>query len=220
METLNDADGWLVNVWRLLQLSPAETAAHCSGPVSEIDYHARLVWLQERRTPELVSWLEGDPRTTTQRLPGGGYTSPRVASVTLGRWTLASDRRTPDEGRGIHRVNRKLGDAGRESIADSRTLATRARESIANSRTFGNAGQGIHRELPFLGNAGQEPLLHYLHNSSIASPEQHLLRPWERVLKPSVLRAKSGWRRHTGSPAGPAVCHIRRPIRTHRARHQ
>ena len=61
VETINDADGWLVNVWRAIQLSPHETAAHAFGPVSEIDYHARLAWLQERRTPELVSWLEGDP---------------------------------------------------------------------------------------------------------------------------------------------------------------
>ena len=61
VETLNDADGWLVNTWRAIQLSPADVAAHAWGPVTEIDYHARLAWLQERRTPELVSWLEGDP---------------------------------------------------------------------------------------------------------------------------------------------------------------
>ena len=70
VETLNDADGWLVNVWRSLQLSPAETAAHCFGPVSEIDYHARLAWLQERRTPELVSWLEGDPENHDPKAAG------------------------------------------------------------------------------------------------------------------------------------------------------
>ena len=61
VETINDADGWLVNTWRAIQLSPDAVAAHAWGPVSEIDYHARLAWLQERRTPELVSWLEGDP---------------------------------------------------------------------------------------------------------------------------------------------------------------
>src|SRR5699024_7877784 len=58
VETLNDADGWLVNTWRAIQLSPADVAAHASGPVTEIDYHARLAWLQERRTDGLVSWLE------------------------------------------------------------------------------------------------------------------------------------------------------------------
>lgn len=60
-ETLNDADGWLVNAWRAIKLSPEKVAAECAGPVAEIDYHARLAWLQARRGPELVSWLEGGP---------------------------------------------------------------------------------------------------------------------------------------------------------------
>ena len=70
VETINDADGWLVNVWRAIQLSPHETAAHAVGPVAEIDYHARLAWLQERRTPELVSWLEGDPEAHDAKAAG------------------------------------------------------------------------------------------------------------------------------------------------------
>lgn len=61
VETLNDADGWLANVWRSLQLAPEEVAMHCVGPVSEIDYHARLAWLQSRRGDWIPSWLEGDP---------------------------------------------------------------------------------------------------------------------------------------------------------------
>ena len=42
VETINDADGWLINAWRAIQLDPATVAAHAVGPVSEIDYHARL----------------------------------------------------------------------------------------------------------------------------------------------------------------------------------
>ena len=70
VETINDADGWLVNTWRALQLSPDAVAAHAFGPVIEIDYHARLAWLQERRTPELVSWLEGDPEAHDAKAAG------------------------------------------------------------------------------------------------------------------------------------------------------
>ena len=70
VETINDADGWLVNVWRALRLSPHETAAHAFGPVTEIDYHARLAWLQERRTPDLVAWLEGDPEAHDPKAAG------------------------------------------------------------------------------------------------------------------------------------------------------
>lgn len=58
VETINDADGWLINAWRAIQLRPDDVAAHAAGPVSEIDYHARLAWLQERRSPDLVAWLE------------------------------------------------------------------------------------------------------------------------------------------------------------------
>jgi len=61
VETINDLDGWLVNVWRALKADPRGVADHAFGPVTEIDYHARLAWLQERRTDGLVSWLEGDP---------------------------------------------------------------------------------------------------------------------------------------------------------------
>jgi hypothetical protein len=70
VETLNDADGWLVNTWRAIQLSPAEVARHAWGPVAEIDYHARLAWLQARRTPDLVAWLEGDPEAHDAKAAG------------------------------------------------------------------------------------------------------------------------------------------------------
>src|SRR5512139_3799046 len=33
-ETVNDFDGLLCNAWRSIQLSPEETAEHCSYPVS------------------------------------------------------------------------------------------------------------------------------------------------------------------------------------------
>ena len=69
-ETLNDADGWLVNTWRAIGLKPDEVAAAAFGPVTEIDYHARLAWLNERRNDGLVSWLEGDPLNCDARAAG------------------------------------------------------------------------------------------------------------------------------------------------------
>lgn len=70
VETLNDVDGWLVNCWRAIQLSPDAVAAAAWGPVAEIDYHARLAWLQGRRTPDLVAWLEGDPEAHDAKAAG------------------------------------------------------------------------------------------------------------------------------------------------------
>ena len=107
VETLNDADGWLVNAWRSIQLSPAAVASHAAGPVTEIDYHARLAWLQERRTPDLVAWLEGDPEAHDARAAGWwlyvmacGIGDPWGP----GPWRVVGGRLTKsDAGRGVNR---------------------------------------------------------------------------------------------------------------------
>ena len=136
VETINDVDGWLVNVWRALQLSPHETAAHAAGPVTEIDYHARLAWLQERRTPELVSWLEGDPEAHDPKAAGwwlyvvacgiGDPFGPGPWRVIDGH--LRDTRKLPhlgDAGKGVNRELPHLGNAGRGLIDYFDRLATR-----------------------------------------------------------------------------------------------
>ena len=61
-EIVNDADGWLVNFWRAVQLRPADVHRHFDGwPVTEIDLAARRAWLQQRRDDRLTNWLAGDP---------------------------------------------------------------------------------------------------------------------------------------------------------------
>ena len=70
VETINDLDGWLVNAWRAIRHDPEMVAKHAYGPVTEIDYHARLAWLQERRTPDLVAWLEGSPEVCDAKAAG------------------------------------------------------------------------------------------------------------------------------------------------------
>lgn len=60
VETSNDADGWIANVWRAIKADPAAVAAECAGPLSEVDINARKAWLAERREG-FVAWLEGDP---------------------------------------------------------------------------------------------------------------------------------------------------------------
>ena len=88
VETINDADGWLVNTWRAIQLDPAGVARHAAGPVSEIDYHARLAWLQERRTDGVVSWLEGNPEAHDAKAAGWWL---YVAACGIGDpWALAT----------------------------------------------------------------------------------------------------------------------------------
>ena len=171
VETINDADGWLVNMWRAIQHDPAEVAHHAAGPVTEIDYHARLAWLQERRTAGLVSWLEGDPECYDAKAAGWWL---YVVSCGIGDpfgpgpWRVMDGHlRKGNAGRGIRRALPHLGDAGR----------------------------GIQRALPHLGNAGQginrgAELVSYLTRLS-----QRLARvritcgDWRRVVQPSVVRA-------------------------------
>ena len=137
VETINDADGWLVNTWRAIQLSPDKVAAHAYGPVTEIDYHARLAWLQERRTDGLVSWLEGDPEAHDAKAAGwwlyvmacgiGDPFGPGPWRVVDGR--LVNTRKLPhlsDPGKGVNRELPHLGDDVREQLAAwMRALANR-----------------------------------------------------------------------------------------------
>ena len=183
VETINDADGWLVNTWRAIRLRPDEVATHVAGPVTEIDYHARLAWLQERRTDGLVSWLEGDPEACDPKAAAwwlyvmaagiGDPFGPGPWRVIGGRLTKAGNA-----GRGVKRKLPHLGDAGRGVNRELPHL--------------GNAGQGVNRELPHLGDAGQG-VLNYLHTLSGRLARVRITcGDWRRVLTPSASRATTG----------------------------
>jgi len=175
VETLNDADGWLVNAWRAIQLDPMTVAAHAYGPVSEIDSPARLAWLQERRTPDLVAWLEGDPENH----------DPKAAAWWL--YVLACGIGDPF-GKGPWRVvdghlrdSRKLPHLGDAGKGVNRELPH-----------LGNAGRGVNRELPHLGDAGQG-LADYL--TALAGRLARVritCGDWRRVVQPSVTRSGTG----------------------------
>ena len=173
VETLNDADGWLVNAWRSIQLSPDEVAKHCEWPVTEIDYHARLAWLQARRDADLVAWLEGDPEHHDAKAAAWwlyvcacGIGDPWGS----GPWRVVDGhlRKAGNAGRGVNRELPHLGDAGR----------------------------GVNRELPHLGNAGKgydTPLRAYMQALSVRLRDVRITcGDWKRVVTPGVIRATRG----------------------------
>ncbi|MFJ3957723.1 DUF4326 domain-containing protein [Arthrobacter sp. NPDC090010] len=187
VETLNDLDGWLVNTWRAIQQSPAEVARHAGGPVMEIDYHARLAWLQERRTDGLVSWLEGDPEVYDAKAAGWwlyvaacGIGDPWGA----GPWHVIDGRLTK-----LPKANGRRGTGIERSLPD-----------------IGTAGKGINRELPHLGTAGMGVNRAFPaqgeHDRALAAYMTTLAEricrvritcgSWERVVKPSAIRAGAG----------------------------
>ncbi len=176
VETLNDADGWLVNAWRAIRLAPDDVAEHAFGPVTEIDYHARLAWLQERRDAELVAWLEGNPEAHDPKAAGwwlyvlacgiGDPFGPGPWRVVDGH--LRDTRELPHLGDAGQGVNRRL-------------------------PHLGDAGKGVNRELPHLGNAGQGALTLYMRRlAERLSRVRITCGDWQRVVKPSVLRSGSG----------------------------
>lgn len=187
IETLNDADGWLVNTWRALQLSPEATARHAAGPVAEIDYHARLAWLQARRDADLVAWLEGDPE----------HHDPKAAGWWL--YVVACAIGDPWEPGPWHVVDGML----RKPARPARQPGVQK-----NIPHLGNAGQGINRELPHLGDAGKgiNRALPHLGDAGQGSEHEAQLvayfrrfakrlervritcGDWRRVLRPSVVR--------------------------------
>lgn len=186
VETINDADGWLINMWRAVRSAPEQVAEHASGPVSEIDYHARLAWLQERRTDGLVSWLEGDPEVFDAKAAGWWL---YVSACGIGDPWGSGPWRVLD-GRLVDvRKLRHLGDAGRGVNRKLPHLGNAGRGVNREMPHLGNAGRGVNRAMPHLGNAGQGLIDYMLQLSHRLTSVRITCGDWRRVLKPSVTRA-------------------------------
>lgn len=67
-ETVNDADGFIVNFWRAVQRDPDAVASWCDWPVTEIDLHARHGWLLNRA--ERLRWSLEDPDFYDAKIAG------------------------------------------------------------------------------------------------------------------------------------------------------
>jgi hypothetical protein len=68
-ETINDADGFVVNFWRAVRADAEAVAGWCDWPVSELDLTARHLWLIERREA-MTRRLEADPDYCDPKIAG------------------------------------------------------------------------------------------------------------------------------------------------------
>ena len=59
-ETVNDADHFLVNLWRAIQADPDGVAHHADWPVNEADLQSRHYWLVTEGAAR-IKRCEGDP---------------------------------------------------------------------------------------------------------------------------------------------------------------
>jgi len=171
VETINDLDGMISNFWRSVAAAPAAVAHHADWPVSEVDLHARHLWLVRRRE-DLTARLMGDP----------GYYDPQIAGWWVwgicqwigsgwcsgeGPWTEA-DGRLVKGNRGMG-INRQL-------------------------PHLGNRGMGINRQLPHLGDSGRgaairewfERLRDRLRDVRVCCGD------WRRVVQSPAVRLASG----------------------------
>ena len=210
VETVNDADGWLVNAWRAIRLSPVETAAHAWGPVTEIDYHARLAWLQERRGDGLVSWLEGDPEAHDSKAAGwwlyvcaAGIGDP----FSPGPWRVVGDRlidsrelpHLGDAGQGVNRGLPHLGDAGQGLVDYLAALADRlhrvritcgdwtrvTQPSVTRSGTGGDGARAIFLDPPYATSGDL-----YAHGDDQVA---HAVRDWCLTVDPDLRVVLCGY---------------------------
>lgn len=140
-ETVNDADGMLINAWRSIQLSPDATAEAASWPVAEADLHARHIALVKWRAEHQLEHLMGDPKWHdpvmagwwiwgTSCWIGGGFCSG------TGAWTVGDDGRIT-KGKGVGRQLPHISSDG---------------QGVNHA---GAREPGVHRKLPHISSDGR-----------------------------------------------------------------
>jgi DNA adenine methylase len=123
-ETVNDADGLLVNFWRAVQAEPEAVAEHASWPVAEADLHARHLAILKWRTDEMLLRLMGDAAFYDARIAGwwvwglccwigSGWCSGDGAWIADDDGRLVKQSKT---GKGVHRKKPWLSADGRGAI--------------------------------------------------------------------------------------------------------
>ena len=106
-ETVNDLDGMVANFWRALRSDPAAVAGWCDWPVTEVDLHARHLWLLGQRE-SLTERLIADPDWYDAKV-AGWWCWGACAWIGTG-WCSEPSRKMPhtgNEGRGIHAPRRR-----------------------------------------------------------------------------------------------------------------
>jgi len=166
-ETVNDADGLLVNAWRSLQLSPDATADAASWPVSEADLHARHLALLRWRSERQLEHLMGDPAWHDPVMAGwwmwgqscwigSGWCSGD------GAWTVGDDGRIVKRGKpGVRRKLPHLADNGQGAARPQLREEGVGRQlpHLADNGQGANHAntreEGVGRQLPHLANNGK-----------------------------------------------------------------
>jgi site-specific DNA-adenine methylase len=69
IETVNDKNGFVCNLWRSVRNDPEAVHFHAHGPLMESEMHSRHAWLLDQGD-ELVARIEGDPNYYDAQIAG------------------------------------------------------------------------------------------------------------------------------------------------------
>jgi hypothetical protein len=145
-ETVNDLDGFVVNAWRSIQLSPEATAAAASWPVSEADKTARQIACLKWRTERHLELLAGD----------AGWHDPLIGGWWL--WSVCVQIGAFD-GRGPWTADQESGRIIKQGRGAREPGVSRGRPNVGNDGRGVNRPDtrepGVKRDLPHVSNNGQ-----------------------------------------------------------------
>jgi DNA adenine methylase len=141
VETVNDKDGLIANVWRAIAACPDEVARWADWPVNEADLHARHRWLVDQALP-LTERLVADPDYCDAKVAGWWIWG--ICAWIGNGWCSKNERlhrcipKIATPGHGINAMERKRPHLGRSALRGDQE---RKRPMISGD----NAGKGVHR---------------------------------------------------------------------------
>jgi DNA adenine methylase len=174
VETINDKDGLVCNVWRAIQRDADKVAEWADCPVNENELHARHIWIVQQLR-DLSARLEGDPN----------YYDVRMA----GYWVYGMCSWIGSE---------FCSGKGPWNVVDGRLVRVARSKDLGVQRQLphlGNAGQGVNCRWPHLGNAGRgvrrTTINIYDWFDQLSQRLKHVrvcCGDWSRIVTPAVIR--------------------------------
>lgn len=137
IETINDLDGFITNLWRAIQAAPEQAAEACDWPVNEADLHSRHKYMIGIRG-KLTARLMADPFFCNARIAGWWIWG--LSQWIGGSWCRKPSAQLPSIG--SMGQGRKSGGA-RGVQAMSRQLPAIGGSS-RNGNVLQNHGKGVH----------------------------------------------------------------------------
>lgn len=137
LETINDKDAFLCNVWRALAADPVGVAGWCDRPPNEADTHAIHTWLVNQRTT-FTARLMGDPDYYDSQVAGRWLYG--IACWIGGDWCAGKGAWQSVDGQLVHRPSRNLG------VKRQRVQLSTSGQGIHKKRIhLSTTAQGVHR---------------------------------------------------------------------------